>query len=345
MPAAPKLSMKPTGWFQAGWSAEVEIGQIKNLRYFGQDLILWRDESGKARIMDAYCEHLGAHLGFGGRVSGENIVCPFHGWEWSGEGKNVCIPYQDRPNKARRIRTWPTDEKNEIIYIWHDADGKEPSFEVPDIFEAYEDGRKAEDYYLAYPECVLHLPSLPLHPQYVMENGVDFAHFKYVHRAEQMPALVRREFDDTRFYADIEMTFGLTKDKTVMTPEGAVKGGVNAINVGIGVGIAKFWGPDNMRTVVSVTPVDDDVSDIRSTVWLDRLSGDDSPHIPEKLERRMRLANNQFLADVNIWEHQRYTDPPALATSEGEGFRELRKWCMQWYPEGEVTAAVEPPPY
>lgn len=345
MPAAPKLSMKPTGWFQVGWSGEVAVGQIKNVKYFSQEMVIWRDEAGLIHVMDAYCEHLGAHLGFGGSVKGSNIACPFHGWEWNGEGKNVCIPYQDRPNKARRIRTWPSVEKNEIIYIWHDVEGRDPMFEVPDIFEAYNDGAKAEDYYLTYPECVLDLKNMPVHPQYVMENGVDFAHFKYVHRAGEMPKLTRRDFDDFHFYAEIEMTFGLTGDKTVMTPDGAVLGGVKAINAGMGVGLAKFWGPDNMCTIVSVTPVDEEVSDMRSSVWLDRLPGDDSPHLPEKLERRMRLANNQFLADVNIWEHQRYTDPPALATSEGEGFRELRKWCAKWYPEGAVTAPIEPPPY
>ena len=85
------------------------------------------------------------------------------------------------------------------------------------------------------------------------------------------------------------------------------------------------------RTIVTVTPVDEECSDIRSTVWLDRLPGDDSPHQPPSLERRQRMANNQYLADLNIWRHQRYTDPPALATAEGKGFRSLRRWATQFY--------------
>ena len=71
-----------------------------------------------------------------------------------------------------------------------------------------------------------------------------------------------------------------------------------------------------MRTTVTVTPVDEETADIRSTVWLDRLPGDDSPHQPASLEHRQRMANNQYLADLNIWQHKRYTDPPALATAE-----------------------------
>ena len=334
--AKPELSMKPTGWFQVAWSAEIDTSEIHKMKYFDQELIAWRAADGTVTVMDAYCEHLGAHLGFGGRVEGDRIVCPFHGWEWNQQGRNVCIPYQDRPNNARRIRTWPVVERNESVYVWHDLEGCEPYFDVPDIFEAYDDGRSAEDYYLAYPEGVLHHERLELHPQYVMENGVDFAHFKFVHRAAHVPEFTRQEFDGPIAHADFEMLFGGTKEATVLTPNGAMVGGVQAVNVGIGVGMAKFWGPDNMRTIVTVTPVDGETSDIRSSVWLDRLPGDDNPHQPPSLERRQRMANNQYLADLKIWRHQRYTEPPALATSEGKGFRALRRWATQFYPAEEA---------
>lgn len=55
----------------------------------------WRGESGAAYIADAYCPHLGAHLGVGGKVKKECIECPFHGWTFEGsdDGKLVNIPY------------------------------------------------------------------------------------------------------------------------------------------------------------------------------------------------------------------------------------------------------------
>ncbi|HXO51865.1 MAG TPA: Rieske 2Fe-2S domain-containing protein [Mycobacterium sp.] len=340
--AKPVLSMKPTGWFQVAWSAEIETGQIRAMKYFDRELIAWRAEDSTLTVMDAHCEHLGAHLGFGGRVEGDRIICPFHGWEWNQQGRNVCIPYQDRPNKGRRIPTWPVIERNESVYVWHDLQGRTPYFDVPDIFDAYDDGRTADDYYLAYPEGVLHHERLELHPQYVMENGVDFAHFKFVHRAVHVPEFTRQEFEGPIAYADFEMLFGGTKESTVLTPNGAMVGGVQAINIGIGVGLAKFWGPDNMRTIVTVTPIDEETADIRSTVWLDRVPGDESAHQPASLERRQRMANNQYLADLNIWQHQRYTEPPALATAEGKGFRALRRWAMQFYPPGEPGGPSTP---
>lgn len=72
------------------------------MKYFGQDLVAWRAEDGTVTVMSAHCEHLGAHLGYGGRVEGDRIICPFHGWEW-----------------------------NQL--------GRDPYFEMPDIFAAYDD--------------------------------------------------------------------------------------------------------------------------------------------------------------------------------------------------------------
>jgi phenylpropionate dioxygenase-like ring-hydroxylating dioxygenase large terminal subunit len=113
--AKPPLSMKPTGWFQVAWSDQVGVGDVHAMKYFGTEMVAWRSESGQVTVMNAYCEHLGAHLGFGGRVQGEVIACPFHGWQWDAEGRNVCIPYEPRPNRGRRMRTFPVAELNESI--------------------------------------------------------------------------------------------------------------------------------------------------------------------------------------------------------------------------------------
>ena len=138
--AKPPLSMKPTGWFQVAWSDEVAVGDVHAMKYFDQEMIAWRAESGQLTVMNAYCEHLGAHLGFGGSVKGEVLQCPFHGWQWNQQGRNVCIPYEERPNRGRRIRTYPVVERNESMYIWHDVDSRDPFFDAPDIFADFGDG-------------------------------------------------------------------------------------------------------------------------------------------------------------------------------------------------------------
>ena len=74
----------PNGWFAVAWSRELRPGEVHRIRAFGEDLVLFRTHSGVPRVLSAYCPHLGAHLAEGGRVMGESIRCPFHGWQYDG---------------------------------------------------------------------------------------------------------------------------------------------------------------------------------------------------------------------------------------------------------------------
>lgn len=54
-------------------------------------------------MVDAYCPHLGANLAAGGRVLGDCIECPFHGWQFQGsDGKCVRIPYAEKGERHTR---------------------------------------------------------------------------------------------------------------------------------------------------------------------------------------------------------------------------------------------------
>jgi 3-ketosteroid 9alpha-monooxygenase subunit A len=333
--AKPTLSMKPTGWFQVAWSAEVGVGEVRRMKYFGREMIAWRSAAGDVAVMDAYCEHLGAHLGFGGHVEGDRIVCPFHGWEWNREGRNVCVPYEKHPNRGRRIRSYPVAECNESIFIWHDVEGRQPHFDVPDVFTGFEDGMTAADYYPAYSVSTLHRERLELHPQYIMENGVDFAHFTYVHKVPIVPIFTRQDFGEPVAYVDFTIAFDAS------TPADDINSGVQAINAGVGAAVTKSWGMIDNRTLSAVTPVDDETSDVRFTVWIGRTPGDDRP---EACPKALRLAHGvieQFEADLHIWAHQRYSDPPALSPKEFEGFRALRTWAAQFYPDTPAPNGTE----
>ncbi len=332
--AKPPLSMKPTGWFQVAWSAEVGIGEIHSMKYFDRELVAWRSQSGQAVVMDAYCEHLGAHLGFGGHVVGEVIQCPFHGWQWSGEGRNVCIPYQDRPNRGKRVRTYPVVEQNESIYIWHDIDGREPYFDAPDVFASFNDGSSADDY---YPQQRLYREGLELHPQYVLENGVDFAHFKYVHQTPIVPVFTRHDFAEPVSYVDFTITFEGDEHQSIDD----VASGVEAINGGLGVAVTKSSGMIDNRTISAITPVDERTCDVRFMVYIGRVAGKDSPKAQARAAEFGNEVIRQFCQDVHIWSHQRYSDPPALANAEQEGFTAIRNWALQFYPDGLGGSAAE----
>lgn len=335
----PPLSMKPTGWFQVAWTAEVAVGQVHRVNAFGEELIVWRGHSGEVTVMDSYCQHLGANLGFGGTVIDDTIQCPFHGWQWNLAGKNVCIPYEDRPNIGKKIRTYPTVELNEAIYIWHDVDKRAPFFEVPDIFDSWPDGRTAADYHQPYPESILFNERLSLHPQYVIENGVDFAHFKYVHKVPLIPQFTRQEFEDPISYVDFTVAF----EGEPGTIE-EVDSGVEAINCGLGLAITRSHGMIDNRTATAVTPVDDETCDVRFSVWIGREPGLSEDESHARAIKYARGVIEQFEADIYIWSHQKYADPAALARGEYAGFTALRNWAQQFYPEAErIPVGLTPP--
>ncbi|HET7736486.1 MAG TPA: Rieske 2Fe-2S domain-containing protein [Nocardioidaceae bacterium] len=317
--AKPTLCMTPTGWFQVAWASDVGVGDVHRMHYFGKDLVAWRSESGVVSVMEAYCAHLGAHLGYGGTVVGENIQCPFHGWQWNAKGRNTCIPYEKHPNLGRKIKSFPTVERNEAIYIWHDVANNEPYFDVPDVFTSWDDGVTAADY---HESSLLFQEKLELHPQYVLENGVDFAHFTYVHKVPIVPIFTRQEFEKPISYVDFTVSFDGSA-----TSADEVSSGVEAINCGLGLAVTKSWGMVDNRTATAVTPVDDSTCDVRFSVWIARDS-----------DRGMgQYVIEQFEADLEIWSHQRYTDPAGLSQGEYAGFTALREWAKQFYPEGTTA--------
>ena len=121
------FTWKVTGWFVIGWSAEFVAGETKALKYFGEDLVAWRDEDGTLHLMEAHCKHLGAHLGHGGKIVGDCVECPFHGWRWGADGTNRYIPYQpDKPNRGVRLRVYPVVEQHGVVFMWYQPHGEPP---------------------------------------------------------------------------------------------------------------------------------------------------------------------------------------------------------------------------
>jgi len=108
----------PRGWFMVGESKEATATPLA-MRYFGEDLVMYRGESGQVYVVEAYCPHMGAHLAKnttsyivrdGEQVEGESIRCPFHGWQYGPDGTCKNITYSDCKPKAAQLRTFPVAE-------------------------------------------------------------------------------------------------------------------------------------------------------------------------------------------------------------------------------------------
>lgn len=322
--------MAPTGWFVVAWSHELEPGGIKPLKAFGQDLVLYRSNAGTVHCLDAFCQHLGAHLGYGGTVSGDCVVCPFHGWTWGPDGRNVAVP-EGRTSK-RRITPWPVCEQNGIIYLWHDVAGRSPTWTLPDIFEDLRDEYPTGEFWdVAAAETAFDYGRLPIQPRMVVENIVDPAHFRYVHHTRDLPTLVSYEVTDSFFMTKLRVhsrgkrkVDGPRREDTVTLKQW-----------GVGMAYTRFSGRDNTHSVISVTPVDAHNSILRQTLFIEKIDGETD----EQRTARIAAIESVFPEDLAIWQRQRFIEPPSLQTEEAKLFRMMRRWAQSFCPKpGEYGA-------
>ncbi len=314
----------PTGWFQVGWSHELAPGELRSMRYFGQDLVCFRTASGQIKVLDAYCGHLGAHLGVGGTVSGENVVCPFHGWSWNGQGRNTDIPYSERPVKVC-IRHYPAVDSNGVILVWHDPDGGPPTWEMPQLPEY---GRP--DYFAANPHAMRKWTGLRFPPQLAAENTVDPMHFRYVHRAPR--ATVIEKFSTQGEYAYVLHDYAYGRHGGDLTPGGTVDGQLEVELWGVGIIVFRMKVYVEAAQLVNVTPVDDETSEMFFSIWLRK--NDRSAEAPDEHERRVIEEQfRQVAMDIPIWENMRYTAPAPIVKEESPTYQNFRKWSRQFYVE------------
>jgi 3-ketosteroid 9alpha-monooxygenase subunit A len=309
-----------------GWSQQFEPGSVTPLEYFGQHLVAYRTNEGQLSVLGAHCPHLGAHIGHGGKVNGDCIECPYHGWGYGPDGVNRYIPYEDRPNVSKRLAVWTVVEQHECVYIWHDPNGGPPRWELPDLFSAF-DGETADpaDYYRAYPELSIKYPDEPVHPQLPLENTGDTMHFRYVHRASVYPVLLGMEAADTTLW----FRSGWPDEQDPSGERMALE--IQSIHCGVGNTMSKFDGVTPYRLVFCTTPIDDHTSDMFYSIWWPR-GTDPSDTPPEELRASIE---KQFLVtlwdDLEIWRYQAYVENPALGKIDGKPFRTVRTWCRQFY--------------
>jgi len=143
----------------------------------GKELAVYRGEDGQVVALDAYCPHMGAHLGEGS-VEGDEIRCLFHGWRFNSKGECTDIPCENSCAQVSRLKTWPVEEQYGLIWIWIGASPRHPIPFVPEL------GQGEFDYHLGKAftkEC---------HPNVVMINAIDEQHFASVHK---LPVDLRME--------------------------------------------------------------------------------------------------------------------------------------------------------
>ncbi|HEX9548420.1 MAG TPA: Rieske 2Fe-2S domain-containing protein [Acidimicrobiales bacterium] len=310
-------AVHPSGWFQVAWSGDIPVGGVRPLTYFGLDLVAFRGQDDVVHILDAHCPHLGAHLGFGGTVAGCDIVCPFHGWHWSGEGANTEIPYSTTINRAQHLRVWPVREADGLVLMWHHPGGDGPSWE-PSGLASIVDGFTAGDFYPVHPLGSAIWEAVRVRPQMVLENIVDCAHFSCVHSARSPSTIDSHTADGPRFHVShrFDSRQGVRLD---ITTDG----------LGLMIGVFANAGGVTHVELQATTPVNGDRSDLRDSVWVRREDASADPS--ERTTRVIERQHTELGRDIPIWDHLVYRQRAPLVPEEARPYRALRAWAAQFY--------------
>jgi phenylpropionate dioxygenase-like ring-hydroxylating dioxygenase large terminal subunit len=148
----------------------------------GEALAVFLTESGKAAVVADRCAHRGASLSMG-KVAGESIQCPYHGWEWGGES-GACTRVPSLPDQSQippraRIPAFPVREHWGLVWTVLE----EPLDDLPSL-PWFDPDKWLWGHGAPF--------ELPVGFGIMIENFRDVSHFAFVHQATlgAMPELI-----------------------------------------------------------------------------------------------------------------------------------------------------------
>lgn len=190
----------PNGWYRLCNSDELKVNQVRFFNYCGRNVVLFRGTNGKVYCLDAYCSHMGANLGFGGKVKNNCIQCPFHGWVFDGETGNCVISADNKtlkqvqeyeynknikesePDKDgvylkkcsdghAKLKKYHVSEEHNSVMVWFDC---RDEYQDKILFKPFnlKTGLDFRGESINYVNC---------HIQEIPENGADIRHFDFLH--------------------------------------------------------------------------------------------------------------------------------------------------------------------
>lgn len=166
-------------WYAAALGEQVTAEKPIKVKMLGQNFALFRDGSGVARCVSDICIHRCASLS-GGKIKGDCVECPYHGWQFDGDGICRRIPSMGVNAKIpprAKIDGYPTQEKYGLVFAFL---GDLPENERPpivDIPEWGQDGWRCinlEYQWEAAWERSIEAALDPAHAEYV-HSGMKFA--------------------------------------------------------------------------------------------------------------------------------------------------------------------------
>ena len=194
-PGTPGGNMLRMYWHPINLSREInDENPTKFVRILGEDLVIFKDKSGRFGLIADHCAHRSASLVYG-RVEERGIACAYHGWLYDSEGNILETPPERNDSIMKNVTTTAYPVIDYLGMIWAYM-GPQPAPPMPHYDTLFrKDGTR---------KWLMH-PRLNANWFQAMENSMDPAHLQVLHqefigRGKQPVSTTRGFTDDVRTY-------------------------------------------------------------------------------------------------------------------------------------------------
>jgi nitrite reductase/ring-hydroxylating ferredoxin subunit len=158
-------------WLPVGLTSEVDK-LPKRLRVLNEDLVAFRDKSGRIGLLHMHCAHRGASLEYGIPME-RGLRCCYHGWTYDIDG--TCLETPGEPSNSQLKSSvfqgaYPVRDYHGLLFAYMGPPDEIPDFPLYDALE-YPEDNEIYAYALDY-DCNW----LQSH-----ENGADPIHGSFLH--------------------------------------------------------------------------------------------------------------------------------------------------------------------
>jgi phenylpropionate dioxygenase-like ring-hydroxylating dioxygenase large terminal subunit len=158
-------------WHPIAFSEELQ-DLPKKVKIMGEELVVFRDKSGRVGLLELHCSHRGSSLEFG-VISDKGIRCCYHGWLFDVDGTILETPAEpDKSSFKNRLfhGAYPTLERNGLVFAYMGPPEKKPAFPVLDTYDLP-----------GYRCLAKRRHVIPCNWLQVKENCMDPAHLSFLH--------------------------------------------------------------------------------------------------------------------------------------------------------------------
>ena len=148
------------------------------IRILGEDLVLFRDLTGRYGLLHRRCAHRRASLEYG-KCENRGLRCCYHGWLWDVDGRLLEAPAEpENSSLLRRVRqgAYPVEVFKGIVFAYLGPPKNRPQFPVYDTFHSPDT------------EMIPYTSDYPCNWLQIFENAMDPVHSVFLHTRVNGPS-------------------------------------------------------------------------------------------------------------------------------------------------------------